>query len=805
MKTPIKNLIHTTDTIKSQSERMEALFTVRENGAQIRLPSSNTDDNSDDNTDENRRTHDNNNELKYVNKERETSDKNGDNSLRSHKIKNWEKENYNLHFHSINDNLENTHTNKLSAMLNESEGHRPNDHNNRNEENQRDNPRFHSIVDSLEKKLSLISESKVRSNHLNNENEEKISDSTHHNSQHDHMQNAIKNMHLLAKNQNGLTNEDEEETNRFHSINANLKSKHKGAILTENNRFVPSDLVNENNKSDQKLSDRQMERFHGSTTDDTTNLGDSENLKNRLYKSKDNLENEERINTEKQGEFMHRLTMSKGKLHHLPVTEQKIERFRHIEQQLLALEKEIEDLDSDDKLIKTRFHSDNNTEDSQIEKDSSNELENIPEENSGKKELIYKKVVLTPLDVEEPSIADRDGDDDIYKRHAHKKRNKALVDGSEMIVQYSKSKVVPLSVLDSKQSHHFMDSQQLNFINVTEIQKKSKSRPKVKRSVKRRRKSKKHRLKRRKKMERNAVKREFDQGKKRTDSGTADHGMSYVIMTITSDLNAGEEFMIVNVKLPKNKKFQRACFEKMVSSISNVNSESEKKMNVLIMGDFHLDRLTGSDDKGELFKMITNLQIDGENFHSPITYSDKDPISTVYGRRYDNILSNIHFQGNLKAIGPDFPIEPEAVIMPLTLQRLYNNYMTSLYTTDSDESDKIYECLKAFQLAGRGELDNVVCKDSWVPSSYISDHLPLQFKITKDEPGKAAPVVIKMTSWNLQGDTFKERLLDPAVKKGFLAALKNYHVAVFHEFPPHDRILDDEELGSSKYMNCFFF
>ncbi|XP_057311784.1 uncharacterized protein LOC130649515 isoform X1 [Hydractinia symbiolongicarpus] len=273
--------------------------------------------------------------------------------------------------------------------------------------------------------------------------------------------------------------------------------------------------------------------------------------------------------------------------------------------------------------------------------------------------------------------------------------------------------------------------------------------------------------------------------------------LNYVITTVTSDLNSGEPFLVANVKLPRDKRFQRHCMEKIMADVSNTNSEAEKKLPVFIMGDFHFDHLTGADDTGDIYKILNNLQIDGDNYHAPIIYSEKDPITTVYGRRFDNILTNMNLKGNLKTIGPDLPVEPEPIILPLTLQRLYNNYMTALYSSDGGESDSIYECIKAFQLAGKSELNNVVCKDSWVPSSFISDHLPLQVKVKIKVPGKSSPIEINIASWNIQGDTFKERLMDPAVKKQFFSYLKNFNMAVFQEFPGHDRILDDDELGTS--------
>ena len=273
---------------------------------------------------------------------------------------------------------------------------------------------------------------------------------------------------------------------------------------------------------------------------------------------------------------------------------------------------------------------------------------------------------------------------------------------------------------------------------------------------------------------------------------------NYVIYTVKSDLNSGEPFILANVKFPKGKQLQRACMAKIASDISNINSQTETSYKKIIAGDFHMDRLSGSDTKGDMYKILTNLQVDGENFHSPLTYGEKDPITTVYGRRFDNIIANLPLKGNLKAIGPDFPLEPEAVVMPFILQRLYNNYMTSLYTSDNDESDSIYECIKAFQMAGKAELQNSVCKDIWTPSSYISDHLPLELRVSLKVSGRSSPVELRLASWNIQGDTFKERLLDPDVKRGFIQRLKKYHMAVFHEFPPHDRILDDQELGGSK-------
>lgn len=184
------------------------------------------------------------------------------------------------------------------------------------------------------------------------------------------------------------------------------------------------------------------------------------------------------------------------------------------------------------------------------------------------------------------------------------------------------------------------------------------------------------------------------------DDNLAVEDVHYTIMVVTSDLNSGDPFLLVNLRLPKEKTYQRRCVGDIIVDISRVLSEEEKKMKVLIMGDFHFDRLTGYDNNGWLYKLLNNLHINDENYHSAITYNEKDPITTVYGRRFDNIITNINVQGNMKIIGPDFPLVPDAVILPFTLQRLYNNYMTAFYTTDSDDADSIYECIKAYQIAG---------------------------------------------------------------------------------------------------------
>ena len=55
---------------------------------------------------------------------------------------------------------------------------------------------------------------------------------------------------------------------------------------------------------------------------------------------------------------------------------------------------------------------------------------------------------------------------------------------------------------------------------------------------------------------------------------------------------------------------------------------------------------------------------------------------------------------DLKVMGPDFPVPPKQDLIPFTLQRLYNNYMTSYYTTGSGAADVIYHCIKAYQIAG---------------------------------------------------------------------------------------------------------
>jgi len=163
--------------------------------------------------------------------------------------------------------------------------------------------------------------------------------------------------------------------------------------------------------------------------------------------------------------------------------------------------------------------------------------------------------------------------------------------------------------------------------------------------------------------------------------------ISYALLTIRADLNRAEEFIFANVRLPKKKDLRRACYEKLLSDVSNVKSEmkvTNRNPKILMLGDFRIDQAEGADIQGSLLKMLINTQIDGENFHSALTYNPTDPITTLNGRRWDNIMTNGDLSGDLKMIGPDLPLEPESYEMPLTLQRLYNNYMVAQYTQDGN-------------------------------------------------------------------------------------------------------------------------
>jgi len=104
--------------------------------------------------------------------------------------------------------------------------------------------------------------------------------------------------------------------------------------------------------------------------------------------------------------------------------------------------------------------------------------------------------------------------------------------------------------------------------------------------------------------------------------------------------------------------------------------------------------------------------------------------------------------------------------------------------------------MKAFQLAGKEQLENVVCRDTWVPSSFLSDHLPIAVKISITTQGKSS-IEIRMASWNIDGGDLKKRLRDPVARYAFLTYLKKHHFVVFHEFPKYDRVLDNEELEGS--------
>ena len=275
--------------------------------------------------------------------------------------------------------------------------------------------------------------------------------------------------------------------------------------------------------------------------------------------------------------------------------------------------------------------------------------------------------------------------------------------------------------------------------------------------------------------------------------------LHYVILTVKSDLNRGRTFIVANVNFPDQKTSRRKCMQRLLSDISNVRSEPGLgKSQVFMMGDFRIDSQEGKDSIGELASFLTSLKLEDLEFKSPITFKARDPITTLSGRRVDNILTNAEFKGILKVIGPDFPIEPSSVDLSVTLQRLYNNYMTTLYTSEVDgESDSIYECIKAYQISTKDVLEQAICNSTWVPSYYISQHLPQSITLSLPVAGKPSPINLNFARWDIDGDTFKSRLSDISVRKAMFEYLNEKQLAILTDFPLEDRVIDNDELNGS--------
>ena len=58
---------------------------------------------------------------------------------------------------------------------------------------------------------------------------------------------------------------------------------------------------------------------------------------------------------------------------------------------------------------------------------------------------------------------------------------------------------------------------------------------------------------------------------------------------------------------------------------------------------------------------LTNLHLKHEDYQPIIKYDAKDPITTIYGRRFDNIVTNMDVKRDLKIVGPDLPVAPKQV------------------------------------------------------------------------------------------------------------------------------------------------
>ena len=283
-------------------------------------------------------------------------------------------------------------------------------------------------------------------------------------------------------------------------------------------------------------------------------------------------------------------------------------------------------------------------------------------------------------------------------------------------------------------------------------------------------------------------------GQKRGESTATKKDLNYILLTVKADLNSGQTFILGNIRLPDNIKIRRKCFEKILKDVKSIQDDIKTPdAQILLAGDFEIDTKEGEDDKGKLVEALLNVTVGNTIMTPVIKFRSQDPVTTIDGRRVDNILASSPLRKRLSTIGPRIPFEPPSPQLKATLQRLYNNYMVALYTGDNSEKDKIYDCMKAFQLAGKVQLNNVVCKADWVPSSYISDHLPHVVTVKIPVEGQPGPTSVKIGGWNIDGENLKKRLHDPEARTAFLKYLKRSQVVVFHEFPKYDpKIASDE-------------
>ena len=507
-----------------------------------------------------------------------------------------------------------------------------------------------------------------------------------------------------------LNNSDvqvEHGLNRFHPMNAShdtateRKVKLTRFLLeSEGNNFTTG---KENFTNGQNFTDRQVERFLVVSNDasEVNGLNEKQELKQRLYKSRERLNN-------------------------APISENKKERFKIIDTKLNNIEKEIDEITDVDN--KTSFATNQNATSfltnqetlnstnqnaTSINETFSNYSQNnftlsndsrLPNSSESESILNIDNALFPEIQVPGPenntiinivNVSRGSKKSDVEGFGMDSIHSNPLPEKSIISLSKSSPEKTIISFSNSSPGKSIISFPNKKRIVLFKNVFGSSGHAVIKRAIK---------WNRERRLLLTKLKTKEYEGIKRNNEPLIDDNViadiHYTIMVITSDLNSGEPFLLVNLKLPKEKMFQRRCVGDIIIDISKVIAEEEKSMKILIMGDFHFDRLTGYDSNGWLYKIVNNLHLNDENYHAAITYNEKDPITTVYGRRFDNIITNINIQGNMKTIGPDFPLVPDAVIVPFTLQRLYNNYMTAFYTTDNDEADSIYECIKAYQIAG---------------------------------------------------------------------------------------------------------
>ena len=235
-----------------------------------------------------------------------------------------------------------------------------------------------------------------------------------------------------------------------------------------------------------------------------------------------------------------------------------------------------------------------------------------------------------------------------------------------------------------------------------------------------------------------------------------------VFVTIkATEVNKGEPVAVLNVQFSTRDETRD---QELKATAEFIEGKLKKKFDmVIVLGDFY------KYSKDQLKILLDAID---SNAKTVIKLDAKAPITTVQGRRFDNILINA---GTVKQLNlPAFSNFADGV--DPRLSNLLNNYVT-LISIGKDPT-RLKECIDEY--VEKHTTDSPPCDELWISSRMLSDHLPVQLKLKLINDANEE-TELSVGTWNIEDVYLEQKLTATDTRKLMNTAMKAFNILVFQE------------------------